>query len=466
MKDKDISFKIILFILIILLVLGFVFGIYVLFKKDFKIKNFNKEINIEYNEKFKNMQGYICYGNIIKCNKLSAKIKGKVNTKKIGKYKIKYIYTYKNKKYILNQKVNVKDTTAPKIKINTKEVLVCPNGKIGDIDIKVKDNYDKDLSNNIKKSFDKKNNIVFIKVFDSSKNTTTKKIKARMEDTTPPLIKLNGNENIYVYTGSSYTDEGATAVDNCDDVVVESSNDINFNVPGTYHITYSSTDKSNNKSELIRNVIVRNKPVGKRVIYLTFDDGPSSYTNKLLDILKKYNVKVTFFVTGKGEDSVILRQYKEGHKIALHTNSHNYAYVYSSVDNYFNDLNTISQRVERITGYKSKLIRFPGGSSNTVSKAYSKGIMSTLTREVQNRGYKYFDWNISSGDAGGSLTSDQVFTNVTTRLKEDYSVVLQHDTQEFSVDAVERIIKYGLENGYTFSVLDENSPGAHHGVNN
>ena len=68
MKDKDISFKIILFILIILLVLGFVFGIYVLFKKDFKIKNFNKEINIEYNEKFKNMQGYICYGNIIKCN--------------------------------------------------------------------------------------------------------------------------------------------------------------------------------------------------------------------------------------------------------------------------------------------------------------------------------------------------------------------------------------------------------------
>ena len=92
--------------------------------------------------------------------------------------------------------------------------------------------------------------------------------------------------------------------------------------------------------------------------------------------------------------------------------------------------------------------------------------MSTLTREVQNRGYKYFDWNISSGDAGGTTTSDGVFINVTRSLKDDYSIVLQHDTQGFSVDAVERIIIYGLQNGYTFSVLDENSPGAHHGVNN
>ena len=308
--------------------------------------------------------------------------------------------------------------------------------------------------------------MVFIKVSDSSKNTTTKKVKAKVEDTTPPEIKLNGNETIYVYTGSTYNDEGATATDNCDEVTVEASNDINFNVAGTYHITYTSVDKSGNKKEVQRNIIVRNKPDGKRVVYLTFDDGPSEYTSKLLDVLKKYNVKVTFFVTGKGSDDIILREYKEGHKIALHTNSHNYAYVYSSVDNYFNDLNAISQRVERITGYKSKLIRFPGGSSNTVSKSYSRGIMSTLTKEVQNRGYKYFDWNISSGDAGGATTSDQVYTNVTTRLKEDASVVLQHDTQDFSINAVERIIQYGLQNGYTFSVLDENSPGAHHGVNN
>ena len=92
--------------------------------------------------------------------------------------------------------------------------------------------------------------------------------------------------------------------------------------------------------------------------------------------------------------------------------------------------------------------------------------MSTLTKEVENRGYKYFDWNVSSGDAGGTTTSDGVFNNVISTLREDSSVVLQHDTQGFSVDAVERIIIYGLQNGYTFETLDENSPGAHHGVNN
>lgn len=465
MKDKSLSFKIILGILIGLLSLGLIFGIYFVFKTDFKIKNFKKEITFEYNSKYKNKYGNICYGNLLSCKKVKIKIDGKVNTKKLGKYKIKYTYLYKNKKLNLNQTVYVKDTTPPKVTINTKEVLVCPNNKIGNIDLKIKDNYDKEIKN-IKKTFDKEKNIVTIKVVDSNKNITTKKIKAKVEDKTPPEIKLNGNENVYIYVGGTYTDEGATATDNCDEVSVETSNDINNTVAGTYHITYTSVDKNNNKAEIKRNIIVRNRPYGKRIVYLTFDDGPSEYTNKLLDILKKYNVKVTFFVTGKGEDSVILREYKEGHKIALHTNSHNYATVYSSVDNYFNDLNAISSRVERITGYKSKLIRFPGGSSNTVSRSYSRGIMSTLTREVQNRGYKYFDWNISSGDAGGTTTSDGVYNNVVTRLKDDYSVVLQHDTQEFSIDAVERIIKYGLENGYTFSVLDENSPGAHHGVNN
>lgn len=465
MKDKDLSFKIILGILIGLLSIGLIFGIYFVFKTDFKIKKFEKERIVEYNSKYKNKYGNVCYGNLIACKKVNVTSSGKVNTKKLGKHKIKYIFTYKNKKLKLNQIVNVKDTTPPKVTIKQEEVLVCPNDKINNIDMEIKDNYDKEIKN-IKKTFDKEKLQVIIKVTDSNKNTTTKKIKAKIEDKTPPEIKLNGSENIYLYVGGTYTDEGATAIDNCDEVTVEATNDINNAAAGTYHITYTSVDKSNNKSEIKRNIIVRNRPAGKRIVYLTFDDGPSEHTGRLLDVLKKYNVKVTFFVTGKGDDNIILREYQEGHKIALHTNSHNYALVYSSVDNYFNDLNAISNRVERITGYKSKLIRFPGGSSNTVSKSYSRGIMSTLTREVQNRGYKYFDWNISSGDAGGTTTSDGVYNNVVTRLKDDYSIVLQHDTQGFSVDAVERIIIYGLQNGYTFSVLDENSPGAHHGVNN
>ena len=91
--------------------------------------------------------------------------------------------------------------------------------------------------------------------------------------------------------------------------------------------------------------------------------------------------------------------------------------------------------------------------------------MKELAKEVTNRGFYYFDWNVSSGDAGGTTTSDGVYNNVINSLKPGASVVLQHDIKKFSVDAVERIIQYGLENGYTFKALDETSPVVHHGAN-
>jgi peptidoglycan/xylan/chitin deacetylase (PgdA/CDA1 family) len=92
--------------------------------------------------------------------------------------------------------------------------------------------------------------------------------------------------------------------------------------------------------------------------------------------------------------------------------------------------------------------------------------MSKLVKDVEAKGFHYFDWNVSSGDAGATTSSDKVYSNVVNHLKSDVSVVLQHDTKSYSVNAVERIIKYGIENGYTFKALDENSFGAHHGVNN
>ena len=466
MKNLSLKQRIIVLVLSSILIIETILSLYMLLKPNFRVYKFKKNISIEYNDNYSNDETKVCYGNFFSCNKLNAKVDGIIDTKKLGNYNVKYVYKYKNKQLILKQTVKIKDMTKPIIDIKSSEAIVCPNGKINKIDYLISDNYDKDLSKKVKTKYNKDKSILDIFVKDSSGNESKKSIKAIVKDEDAPVITLNGNENVYLFTDQTYTDEGATSKDNCDDVSVESSSDINNKQEGTYHITYTSQDKSGNKSQKQRNIIVRDKINAKKVVYLTFDDGPSKYTNKLLDVLKKYNIKVTFFVTGKGEDSVILREYQEGHKIALHTNSHNYASIYSSVDNYFNDLNTISQRVERITGYKPNLIRFPGGSSNTVSKAYSKGIMSTLTTEVQNRGYKYFDWNISSGDAGGTTTSDGVYNNVISSLKEESSVVLQHDTQEFSIDAVERIIKYCLENGYMFATLDENSPGAHHGVNN
>ena len=203
-------------------------------------------------------------------------------------------------------------------------------------------------------------------------------------------------------------------------------------------------------------------------IYLTFDDGPGEHTDRLLDILKKYNVKATFFVTGRGDDATILREYNEGHTVALHTFSHDYTYVYSSVENYFADLERVAARVKSITGVDAKIIRFPGGASNTVSAKYDGGIriMSILTSEVLNRGYVYFDWNVSSNDAGGANTADAVYVNTVTHLKDGANVVLQHDIKSYSVDAVERIITYGLENGYDFKALTVDSPAVRHGVNN
>ena len=207
---------------------------------------------------------------------------------------------------------------------------------------------------------------------------------------------------------------------------------------------------------------------GQKIIYLTFDDGPGDFTNALLDILDKYEVKATFFVTGRGDDAVIRREDEEGHTVALHTWSHNYAYIYANTNNYFTDLSQVAERVKNITGKDAKLVRFPGGSSNLVSRRYDgkTKIMTTLSRELEARGYQYFDWNVDSDDAGRANSSDTVYTNVVTHLKDGPNVVLQHDIKPYSVEAVERIIQYGNENNFVFDKLELNSPIVHHSLNN
>ena len=144
----------------------------------------------------------------------------------------------------------------------------------------------------------------------------------------------------------------------------------------------------------------------EKIVYLTLDDGPSDNTQAVLDILDKYNAKATFFVTGEMPEykDMIKAAYDKGHTIGMHTYSHDYAKVYASVDAYFQDLDQIGQMVQEEIGYVPCFIRFPGGSSNTVSKKYTAGIMSTLVQEVQNRGYQYYDWNGSSGD-GSVITT-------------------------------------------------------------
>lgn len=285
-------------------------------------------------------------------------------------------------------------------------------------------------------------------------------------DTYPPIIELFGGAEIKIPVNSEYSEPGYDAYDIGGDFELTIDGSVDSNTIGDYTIVYKAIDNSGNETSVSRVVHVM-QPTG--YIYLTFDDGPSEHTGRLLDVLNKYNVKVTFFVTGYGDDALIKREYDEGHSIALHTNTHNYSYIYSSVDNYFADLSAVSERVRRITGFESKLLRFPGGSSNLVSRRYDghQRIMSKLVSEVTARGYTFFDWNVDSNDAGGAASSDEVYNNVISRLKVGGdSVVLQHDVKGFSVDAVERIIQYSIENNYVFKKLDSTSFDAHHGVNN
>ena len=157
-----------------------------------------------------------------------------------------------------------------------------------------------------------------------------------------------------------------------------------------------------------------------------------------------------------GPDSLIKREYEEGHAIGLHTATHQYPIVYGSVDSYFNDLNQVSDRVYRITGMRSNIIRFPGGSSNTVSKKYSPGIMSTLVTEVQNRGHQYFDWNISSGDAGETTDPRVEANNVIKNLSRKCgNIILMHDIYPQSVEAALEIVDRLSAGGYTFVTADE-----------
>ena len=207
------------------------------------------------------------------------------------------------------------------------------------------------------------------------------------------------------------------------------------------------------------------KPDGK-TIYLTFDDGPGPFTEQLLEVLGKYGVKATFFVTDTGYDSVMKKIVEQGHSIGIHSVTHNYEQIYASPEAYFADLFGMQDIIFENTGVRTNLLRFPGGSSNTVS-CFNEGIMSLLTEAVQDAGFQYFDWNVDSNDAGGARKSQTVFSNVTAGVSQNrISVVLQHDIHAFSVEAVEDIIVWGLDNGYTFLPLQQNSPPMHHGVNN
>ena len=436
-------------------------------------KDLKEYIEIDYNEQFDYNGGTLVYGSILNHKELVPDVYGNVDSSKIGEYSITYKYA---NGFGFEQTVKVVDRKKPVINIENDVIELCPNGKIKkDIKMKAYDEYDGDLTDKIELKMDNGN--YYLEVHDLSDNMGIMDLNPKIIDD-KPTITLIGNKKITLNVGDKYTDKGVKVEDDCDEnIEVNTSGTVNTSKEGTYTLTYSAKDSSDNETKVTRTVVVEklvkrsaSEPkvlVGKKIIYLTFDDGPSKHTSRLLDVLKKYNVKATFFVTGYGSDAMIKREYQEGHTIALHTYTHQWS-IYKTEDTYFADLNKIKNRVKRITGHEPKFIRFAGGSSNTVSRKYDGGshIMSRLVVAVEKQGYKYFDWNVTSGDAGATKDTNQVYKNVIKGLKKNYSIVLQHDSKGYSVDAVERIIKYGLDNGFTFKPIDDDTPVVHHHVNN
>lgn len=404
----------------------------------------------------------------------SVRICGEVNEGKLGKYILDYNVQYLWWKASVQRCVRVIDTECPVIELTPDpEGIRIIKGKYKDAGYRAFDNYDGEITDRVIRTVI--GDSVRYGVTDSSGNPAiAERIMPPSEDT-PPEIHLVGSEQIRAFVGEYREDPGFSAVD-CfgtditENTVVEDG--VVWYQPGSYSIVYTVTDDYDNTTSVTREVIIEGReqkpevtPDGK-VIYLTFDDGPGPYTDQLLRVLRKYNVKATFFVVNSGYDEMMKRIVSEGHSIGIHSMSHDYDSIYSSPEAFFEDLQGMQEIIYEKTGVTTWLMRFPGGSSNTVS-SFNKGIMSILTKAVEDAGYRYFDWNVDSDDAGGARKAETVLSNVTKgAARQKVSIVLQHDVHDYSVDAVEKIIRWGRENGYKFLPLSEDSPSMHHGVNN
>ena len=398
-----------------------------------------------------------------------------LNEGKLGKYTITYSAELLNCQASAQREIRVIDTKAPTITLTEDPEGTLEEGVIyQEAGFTASDNYDGDLTARVVRT--EEPGLVIYAVTDSSGNPAVAKRKIPLRDMVLPEIQLEGGEDYVITLGTRYEEPGFTATDNVDGDVtamVQVEGEVDWLTAGIYPITYTVSDSCENTTVVTRNVEVATQewtdtvyPEGK-VVYLTFDDGPSAYTSELLDVLDAYGAKATFFVVGSGSGNMMRQIVKRGHSIGIHTVSHDYGQIYSSPEAYFDDLMKMQSIIYDHTGVKTTLMRFPGGSSNLVSRHSCEGIMTFLTQAVQDAGFQYFDWNVYSGDAGETKRTEKVVENVIGGIQEHrVSIVLQHDIHKYSVDAVEDILRWGKRNGYKFLALQNDSPGFHHDLNN
>ena len=195
----------------------------------------------------------------------------------------------------------------------------------------------------------------------------------------------------------------------------------------------------------------------EKIIYLTFDDGPSyKITNRILDILKKYNVKATFFVVGsqiKDREEILKRIYEDGHSIGLHTYTHKYKKIYSSQEYFLKEMTMTSKEIEKIIHIKPMAIRFPGGSKKHLNKE--------LLDKLHKENYKVYDWNANIADGvTPNLSIDQFFRKATNVKNKSQIILLMHCNydNEKTCEALPKIIEYYRNLGYQFCTINDNTP--------
>lgn len=223
-----------------------------------------------------------------------------------------------------------------------------------------------------------------------------------------------------------------------------------------YHIK-NYTRNQNQREEIMTSVTGKGTQKQK-VVYLTFDDGPSVLTEEYLNVLKKHEVKATFFLIGQQIQGdmkrVVEREIQEGHEIGVHTYSHKSGEIYQSADSYYQDVKQVQNLLSKEFRYQASVWRFPWGSAN----CYIGGFKNDIVGRLQKENMDYVDWNVSAEDSVGTPSTATIIENIKKDcFRVEEPVILMHDSNcnQMTLEALEEVIVMLKEEGYEFATISE-----------
>lgn len=300
--------------------------------------------------------------------------------------------------------------------------------------------------------------VVLLVCFVGVKNVINKKkaLWSNNISTTYKEQKGSSNNNIKEKENIVATNNNTSNETKSNDANAKDNNDVNANKDSNIN-NKDVNNSSSNKGIVMTVDQIWSKRDNKKIAFLTFDDGPSSHTPKILDILDKYKIKATFFVLGtsaKNYPEYLKREVELGHSIGNHTYSHKISYFGNYTPNAFvEDVKRCDNSIKEVLGqdFKTNLVRFPGGSFN--HKSYETALL--------NSGFKHIDWNVENGDAKRlNVPKEELINNVKSQIgQHKHVVILMHDssTKETTVQALPDIIEFLKSQGFEFGIISQNN---------